>query len=59
MLRCLAKQAKARPASAMEVAQELCAAMAMEFDSSGAFMTWKGWDGPSSTSMATSTSEIT
>ena len=51
VLRCLAKQPRARPVSAMELAQELCAAVGSEFDSSGAFMTWKGWDGPSSTSM--------
>jgi hypothetical protein len=35
----------------MELAQELCTAVGTEFDGSGAFMTWKGWDGPSSTSM--------
>ena len=51
VLRCLAKSPKARPQSAMELAQELCAAIGSEFDASGAFLTWKGWDGPSSTSM--------
>jgi serine/threonine-protein kinase len=51
VLRCLSKAPKARPQSAMEVAQELCNAVGSEFDGSGAFMTWKGWDGPSSTSM--------
>jgi eukaryotic-like serine/threonine-protein kinase len=51
VLRCLSKAPKARPQSAMELAQELCNAVGSEFDGSGAFMTWKGWDGPSSTSM--------
>ena len=51
VLRCLAKSPKARPQSAMELAQELCASIGSEFDASGAFLAWKGWDGPSSTSM--------
>ena len=51
VLRCLSKAPKARPASAMELAQELCSSVGSEFDTSGAFMIWKGWDGPSSTSM--------
>jgi serine/threonine protein kinase len=51
VLRCLSKAPKTRPESAMALAQELCASVGTEFDSSGAFMIWKGWDGPSSTSM--------
>jgi hypothetical protein len=51
VLRCLAKSPKARPQSAMDLAKELCTAVGAPFDASGAFLTWKGWDGPSSTSV--------
>ena len=37
VLRCLAKSPKARPQTALELAQELCAAVALPFDETGAF----------------------
>jgi serine/threonine protein kinase len=50
VLRCLAKSPKARPQTALELAQELCAAVALPFDESGALTGWKDWDGPTQTS---------
>jgi eukaryotic-like serine/threonine-protein kinase len=43
VLRCLAKSPRARPQTAMELAQELCAAVGLPFDETGAFRGWKEW----------------
>ena len=43
VLRCLAKSPKARPQTALELAQELCAAVGVPFDDTGAFAGWKAW----------------
>jgi serine/threonine protein kinase len=45
VLRCLAKSPKARPQTALELAQELCAAVALPFDITGAFSGWKAASG--------------
>ena len=51
ILRCMAKSPKARPQSALELAQELCAAVALPFDETGAFSGWKTWDGITNSSI--------
>ena len=43
VLRCLAKSPRARPQTALELAQELCTAVALPFDGTGAFTEWKTW----------------
>jgi hypothetical protein len=43
VLHCLAKQPEARPANALDLAQELSAAIGRPFDGSGAFMRWREW----------------
>ena len=51
VLRCLAKSPKARPQTALELAQELCAAVGRPFDETGAFSGWKTWDKPENSSI--------
>jgi serine/threonine-protein kinase len=51
VLRCLAKSPKARPQSALELAQELCAAVGQPFDETGAFSGWRTWDKPENSSI--------
>ncbi len=41
--RCLAKNADERPATALELAQELAAAVGRPFDATGAFESWREW----------------
>jgi eukaryotic-like serine/threonine-protein kinase len=43
VLRCLAKSPKARPQTALDLAQELCTAVGATFDETGAFSGWKAW----------------
>jgi eukaryotic-like serine/threonine-protein kinase len=50
ILRCLAKAPGGRPATGLDLAQELCASIRMPFDTSGAFMRWRTWDGSSTVS---------
>jgi serine/threonine protein kinase len=50
VLRCLAKSPRGRPQTGLELAQELCTAVDVPFDSSGAFMSWRNWDTQSSVS---------
>jgi eukaryotic-like serine/threonine-protein kinase len=45
VLRCLAKSPKARPQTALELAQELCTAAGLPFDITGAFSGWKAGGG--------------
>ncbi len=51
ILRCLSKDPQGRPQSALDLAQELAAAEGLPFDSTGAFINWRSWDGPSSVSL--------
>ncbi len=43
VLRCLAKSPRSRPQTALDLAQELCAAVGVPFDQTGAFIGWKEW----------------
>ena len=51
ILRCMAKSPKARPQTALDLAQELCAAVGLPFDETGAFSGWKTWDGHTNSSI--------
>lgn len=51
ILRCLSKDPKGRPESALDLAQEFAGAAGLPFDSTGAFINWRSWDGPSSVTL--------
>jgi serine/threonine-protein kinase len=49
VLRCMAKDPAERPQTAQELAELLCAAAGVPFDTTGAFMSWKQWSQETST----------